>query len=137
MGGSNGSAPRVRINTVEIPVADLARAVEWYERCLGFVAEWSDEHHAMLVAREGDESARILLVETDDHTRLAFRSTKTSVTHSVVDFVSDDLDALHAHLRSCGANADDLGPPANDWAPRGFGFVDPDRNRLGAFSYGV
>lgn len=130
-------APSVRLATIEIPVRSLARAAGWYEAALGYTSEWSDDHHAMLVPR-GDAAGapKLLLVETaDEDARLAFGSTHTAITHSVLDFESHDLDALHAHLTGLGTPIDELGPPKNDWAPRGFGFEDTEGNRLGAFEY--
>ena len=127
----------IRLATVEIPVRSLARAAGWYETALGYTSEWSDDHHAMLVPRDNAAGAlRLLLVETtDEGARLAFRSSHTSITHSVLDFETRDLDALHAHLTGLGTPVDDLGPPKNEWAPRGFGFEDTEGNRLGAFEY--
>lgn len=127
----------IRLATVEIPVRSLARAAGWYEAALGYTSEWSDGHHAMLVPRAGGAGAvRLLLVETaDEGARLAFGSTHTAITHSVLDFESGDLEALHAHLTGLGTPVDELGPPKNDWAPRGFGFEDTEGNRLGAFEY--
>jgi len=127
----------VRVNTIEIPVASARSSAEWYARCLGLAAAWSDHHHALLEGASNDagDGPRILLVETDDETRLAFTSSRTGVAHSVLDFITDDLDALHEHLKASGASVEDLGPPPNAWAPRGFAFLDPDGNRLAAFTY--
>ena len=36
------------IGTVEIPVADLSRAIRWYKDALNFECDWSDEHHAII-----------------------------------------------------------------------------------------
>ena len=135
------------LTTIEIPVRSLARAASWYEAALGYVSEWSDDHHAMLVPpAPADDSqsqsrgvgvgVRLLLVETEDQAaRLAFTSSHTGITHSVLDFETTDLTALHERLTTLGEPVDELGPPKNDWAPRGFGFQDPDGNRLGAFEY--
>lgn len=130
--------PSIRINSVEIPVKNAAASAEWYGRCLGLVTAWSDKHHALLESApaNGADAPRVLLVETDDDARLAFRSTHRRIDHSVIDFITDDLEGMHAHLRASGAEVGDLGPPANDWAPRGFAFQDPDGNRLGVFAYG-
>lgn len=134
-------SPVVRIDTVEIPIAELARAVSWYERALGFSCTWSDAHHALLESSgaNGSDSVtqgvRVLLVATADPSRIGFDNTHNGLRHSVVDFRTDELEALHAHLVTLGSAVDPLGPPANDWAPRGFGFSDTEGNRLAAYTY--
>lgn len=124
--------PKTEIASIEIPVADLRRAVGWYARHLGFAEEWSDEHHALLSAGDGPKA---LLVAAAPGDRLGFDCPATGLRHAVVDFRTDDLDALHARLTQAGVDADPLDRPANDWAPRGFGFTDSEGNRLAAFSY--
>ena len=131
----------MQISTVEIPVADLARAIEWYQSALGLNCTWSDEHHAMLAeataagVQTKSTSPSILLVRTNDGSRLGFRNTSNGLHHSVIDFQTGDLEAFHAHLLLLGSQVDDLTPPANEWAPRGFGFFDCEGNRMGAFTY--
>jgi catechol 2,3-dioxygenase-like lactoylglutathione lyase family enzyme len=131
--------PPLWINTVEIPVGDLTRAVEWYKTALGFLCQWSDERHALLshaeVSENGGSYARILLVETDDTRRLGFTNSSNGLHHSVIDFQTPELDELHGFLRRQGTSVDDLQPPLNAWAPRGFGFFDSEGNRLAAFTY--
>jgi predicted enzyme related to lactoylglutathione lyase len=133
--------PVARIDTIEIPVGDLQRAMTWYERALGLASSWSDAHHALLespranVEDSSPQGVRVLLVATADASRLGFDNTHNGLRHSVVDFRTDELEALHAHLVTLGGRVDDLAPPANDWAPRGFGFSDPEGNRLAAYTY--
>ncbi|MFA6313804.1 MAG: VOC family protein [Sterolibacterium sp.] len=128
-------SPAITIGSVEIPVSSLERAVHWYRQALGYSCTWSDRHHAML-ANEDDKSAtKILLVATDDPTRLGFPSTNTGVMHGVVDFQTDDLERAHAHLASLNPDLGPISQPANEWAPRGFGFCDSEGNRLAFFSF--
>jgi catechol 2,3-dioxygenase-like lactoylglutathione lyase family enzyme len=133
--------PALRINTVEIPVTNLKRATEWYQTALGFLCTWSDERHALLSNAEpgtNDDrvfAPRILLVETEDVTRLGFTNSWNGLHHSVIDLETSQLEHFHAHLRIHGTSVDDLQPPANAWAPRGFGFFDSEGNRLAAFTY--
>jgi predicted enzyme related to lactoylglutathione lyase len=132
--------PSVRISGVEIPVADLRRALAWYQSALGLSHTWSDEHHAMLTeAPEANHEAKstgisILLVQTSDSSRLGFHNPGNGLYHSVLDFRTDDLEGLHQHLLLQGVRVDDLKPPVNSWAPWGFGFFDSEENRLGAFT---
>lgn len=128
------SPPRVVINTIEVPVNDLPRAVAWYRDALGFTSAWTDQHHAVLGLSGG--GLQLLLVETEDPPRLAFQSTHTGIQHSVVDFRAEDLEGLHAHLAAMGTKVGPLASEAKGWAPRGFAFTDPSGNRLAAFSSG-
>lgn len=125
--------PDVVLSNIEIPVADLKRAIDWYRQALGLACTWSDDHHATLAG--GDGGLQILLVRTDDPARLRFTSTETGLTHAVIDFRTEDLEALHAHLEQLGGEVEPLRPPPNEWAPRGFAFADSEGNQLAAFSY--
>jgi catechol 2,3-dioxygenase-like lactoylglutathione lyase family enzyme len=134
--------PALQINTIEIPVSKLKRAIDWYQSALGYNCEWSDEKHALL-ANEADEvnadssAVRLLLVETLETVRLGFFGSSSGVQHGVIDFKAPDLEALHAHISTLGTAVDELRPPSLSWAPRGFGFLDSEGNRLAAFSYAV
>lgn len=131
--------PSLQINTIEIPVSNLKRAVDWYQSALGLHCEWSDEKHALLT-NEADEvkanssEVRLLLVETLETVRLGFLGSG-GVHHGVIDFKAPDLEALHAHISTLGTAVDEMRPPSLSWAPRGFGFLDSEGNRLAAFSY--
>ena len=122
----------IEIASVEIPVSDLERARDWYAEHLGFEQEWGDEHHALLANGAGP---KVLLVQADPAQRLGFDCPATGLRHAVIDLRTDDLDAMHDRLSGAGVDADPLDQPANDWAPRGFGFTDSEGNRLAAFSY--
>lgn len=131
---------KLSLSSVEIPVAQLDRAISWYGEALGYACEWSDSHHAMLACMNSAESSgrnapRILLVETNDISRLSFKSTHTNLQHSVIDFETDNLESVHAHLSKFIQDLEPIPVPANGWAPRGFGFSDCDGNRLAIFSY--
>jgi predicted enzyme related to lactoylglutathione lyase len=132
--------PALQINTIEIPVFNLTRAIDWYQSALGFKCAWSDEKHALL-NNEADEveanssEVRLLLVETLETVRLGFLSSSSGVRHSVIDFKAPDLEALHAIISALGTAVDELRRPSLSWATRGFGFLDSEGNRLAAFSY--
>lgn len=111
------------LTNVEVPVADLANACEWYCEKLAFVEQWRGDGLAF-IALPG-EGVRLFLVETTDTGRLAFTG-KAGVAHSVVDFYAPDPAATHALLQSRGVDVGELrsGSP-------GFSFRDPDGNRFG------
>tara|TARA_R110000782_G_scaffold13976_29_gene41149 strand:- start:465 stop:854 length:390 start_codon:yes stop_codon:yes gene_type:complete len=123
----------LRVETIEVPVGDLRRAVAWYGAHLGFEEEWSDGHHALLSSDGG--GPKLLLVVVRSGVRLGFTCEATGLRHGVVDVRTDDLGALHAQLAASGTPVDALDAGGNEWAPRGFGFEDSEGNRLAAFSY--
>src|SRR3982751_5662703 len=98
--------PAARIDTIEIPVADLQRAVAWYERALGLASSWSDAHHALLESprTSADDSSpqgiRVLLVATADPSRLGFDNTHNGLRHILVDLRTHELEASHSPLFS-------------------------------------
>ncbi|MCP1339587.1 VOC family protein [Idiomarina sp. M1R2S28] len=133
---SSINSATICIGSIEIPVFNLRRAIEWYKKALRYDCVWSDEWHAMLHPQAVVESsAKILLVKTDDSFRLKFKSTFTNTEHSVIDFETDDLERFHQHLLTLIPSLGAIPEPVNDWAPRGFGFEDSEGNRLAVFSY--
>jgi len=115
------------LTNVEIPVARLADACEWYREKLGFVEQWRGDGLAF-IALPG-EGVRLFLVETADPARLGFTGARKGVMHSVIDFYAPDLAATHAELRSRGVEVGDFQPDSP-----GFGFRDLDGNRFGVHS---
>ena len=123
-----------RITTIEVPVADLGRAIAWYERHLGLRLAWRGEHEAAVAPPHAGADApapSLFLVETEDDARLGFRNTRRGYLQSVVDFYTPDLAGLHARLEGAGVDVNPLTPDA-----RGFGFRDADGNSLGAHCVG-
>lgn len=112
------------LTNIEIPVADLERAIVWYRDRLGFELAWRGEEEAFLTLT--GEGVRFFLVETTDDCRLEFRKRRTAVVHGPVDFYADDLPGLHRALKERGVEVDPLKADAF-----GFGFRDLDGNRFG------
>ena len=126
----------LRFDLLEVPCTEIGRSRLWYETVFGLSTIWSDDSHVLL--EEGTLPGlglRILLVKTDQSCRLEIISSEKGIQHSVSDFQVDELEPFHEHLREHGVSVPDLGPPVNDWAPRGFSFLDPDGNRFGVFAY--
>lgn len=125
-----------RIATIEIPVSDLKRSVEWYCSILGmkvigrFEDTWKE---AMLQFSEQLSGVPLLyLVQTNSPERLRFHNSNYGYTQSVIDFYTEDLSAFHRFLKSNGTTTNrdivDLQPGEVS----GFGFFDPDGNSFGA-----
>src|SRR5688572_20241117 len=102
-------SPVEGITTLELPVAQLARAVAWYEHHLGLRCTWRGEHEAALAAAQRGAVA-LYLVQTDAPERLTFRNSRHGYRQSVVDFATGDLPDLHARLKDGGVDVDDLAP---------------------------
>jgi catechol 2,3-dioxygenase-like lactoylglutathione lyase family enzyme len=120
------SAQVTRITTIELPVADLDRAVAWYGRHLALTTTWRGEHEAGMAIAAGDPVG-LFLVQTAASERLTFHNSRHNHTQSIVDFFTPDLAGLHARLKREGVDVNDLSTGA-----RGFGFRDADGNSLGA-----
>src|SRR4029079_8069160 len=101
--------PLVRkITNVEVPVADLARALDWYGQMLGLTVSWRGEREAAVALPEG--TAHLFLVETADPQRLGFQTSRYGRSQSVVDLYARGLIRLHAHLREQEVEVTDLPP---------------------------
>ncbi|UCZ53445.1 VOC family protein [Bacillus shivajii] len=118
------------IATIEIPVSNLDRSIDFYVDVLGVEVIFKGETNAMLSFKK-QGIPTIFLVETKKVESLSFENTYTGVTHGVIDFYTPDLKKLHVSLAE---NDIEVGPlnvhPENGMG--GFGFKDPDGNLLSA-----
>jgi len=121
-----------KIATVEIPVSNLERSIQWYTDVLKLKLNYKGEKEAMLLFHTKG-SPTIFLVETNENRRLSFLNTNTGITHSVIDFYTPDLKGFYEYLKEKSVevgtyNADQDNPKSLG----GFGFKDPDGNCLSA-----
>ena len=125
-----------RIATIELPVSDLRRAVDWYGEMLGakLQGEWNDDWTAAMLHFQGGSGAigvpSIYLVKTDDKRRLTFKNTRHGYVQSVIDLYTHDLRGYYHYLEQHGVDLNEV-----DWEQepdrQGFGFRDCDGNSLG------
>ncbi|MFC5404325.1 sigma-70 family RNA polymerase sigma factor [Cohnella soli] len=125
-----------RIATIEIPVFDLRRAVEWYGDMLGakLQGEWNDEWKSAMLHFQGGSGAigvpSIYLVKTEDKRRLTFKNTRHGYIQSVIDLYTHDLKGYYRFLKERGVDVNEI-----DWEQepnrQGFGFRDCDGNSFG------
>jgi catechol 2,3-dioxygenase-like lactoylglutathione lyase family enzyme/predicted DNA-binding protein YlxM (UPF0122 family) len=125
-----------RIATIELPVSDLHRAVEWYGEMLGakLQGEWSDDLTAAMLHFQGGLGAigvpSIYLVKTEDKRRLIFKNTRHGYIQSVIDLYTHDLKGCYRFLKEHGVDVNEI-----DWGRephrQGFGFRDYDGNSFG------
>ncbi|MDB5053710.1 MAG: polymerase sigma factor [Bacilli bacterium] len=125
-----------RISTIEIPVSDLRRAVDWYGDMLGakLNTEWQDNWTSAMLHLQGGEGMigvpSLFLVQTEDKRRLTFHNTKHSYIQSVIDLYTNDLQGYYHYLKDRDVDVNEI-----DWIKEpqriGFGFRDLDGNSLG------
>lgn len=118
------------IATVEIPVSNLDRSIEFYCKVLGVNIEYRGKDSAMLSFNETG-APTIYLVETKEFESLSFKNVKNGVIHSVVDFYTPLLNDFYHWLKEHHVEVGALNiNPKNGLG--GFGFKDPDGTVLGA-----
>ena len=105
------------------PVADVADAIEWYNRILGF--------EPRLVNPPGDNSPVYAIVHRDGVSAHLMRVDEApyGLTSPVQAqfWISSDLDELFRHVETHGAKI--LQPPLDrPWGHRDFMIADPDGN---------
>ncbi len=124
VGKTGGHQYISRIASIEIPVANLKQAVNWYSRILGlklFGDIRNEAETAMMYLSGGDRIGVpcVYLVQNDDPQRIVFVNTKTGITHSVFDFYVRDVGSFLEGLRAGGVAINGAS-----------GFFDPDGNSL-------
>lgn len=99
----------------ELPLDDVAAGIDYYEEVLGFTINYQQEDLGVM---DRDAVRVLLIARTKRHTGIG----------SAYVYVSD-ADALHAELRSKGAQL--LGEPvSHPWGLRDFQVLDPEGNRI-------
>lgn len=117
---------------IEIPVTDLEESIVWYEKHLSTSLLFKTEHTAMLKCSVSNFTGypTLYLVETTDKKPLAFTSSYTNITHSVIDFYVPLLQSFHSFLLDNGILVSPLNVSPEGLG--GFGFKDPSGNSFGA-----
>jgi len=98
----------------ELPVSDVAAAVTYYQKALGFEINYVQDDLGVMYR--------------DDVTLLLIPRTENRSTGSCYAYIRD-ADALHAELVSRGANVLDE-PVSMPWGLRQFPVLDLDGNRI-------
>ena len=98
----------------ELPVADMERALNYYQGPLGFTLQWVYEEHGFAsVIRDG--------------VRLFLRRQNPPFDEVVCNFYVDDVDAVYGMLAASGARVLCV-PEDKPWGTREFAFSDADEN---------
>lgn len=118
------------IATVEIPVSNLEKSIEFYNDILGVKIESKEDKFAMLTF--GSKGIPTLfLVVTEDNKQLSFRNTNNGIIHSIIDFYTPNLSEFYDWLIEKNVEVGTLNVNKESGFG-GFGFQDPDGNALGA-----
>jgi catechol-2,3-dioxygenase len=117
------------VATIEIPVTNLEKSIEFYIEILGVELEFKGEKNAMLsFNRKGVPT--IYLVQTEE-TQISFTNTNNGIIHSIIDFYTPKLEEFYHWLKEKNIHVGTLNVnPENGFG--GFGFKDSDGNLLGA-----
>lgn len=115
------------MSDVFLPVRDVYRSMEWYEKVLGFRRLRLNEKRGAAGMTTGDGTVGFCLVEAHPFKPVEFPPNKFEVEFSF-NLATDDIDAAHKKLDDGGVDLDEI-TPSFDGTFRCFSFRDPDGNR--------
>jgi catechol 2,3-dioxygenase-like lactoylglutathione lyase family enzyme len=117
------------VATIEIPVSNMEKSIEFYVNILGVELEFKGEKNAMLTFKSKGVPT-IYLVQTEETQATSFTNTDNEVIHSLIDFYTPKLEEFYHWLVGKNIHVGTLNiNPENGFG--GFGFKDPDGNLLG------
>ena len=116
-----------RIATIELPVSNLERSIDFYMSIVGVHLEFKGEKAAMLSFGQRGVPT-IYLVETKEMSPVSFFNTYSGVTHTVIDFYTPTLKDFYQWLKEKQVEVGSFN--VNEEGLGGFGFKDPDGNLL-------
>lgn len=115
------------VSDVFLPVSDLHRSVEWYEKILGFRRLWVDDARGAAGLATGN-IVGLCLVESPAHHPIAFPPNRFDVEFAF-NLRASDIRAAHRRLDAAGVDVEEI-TPSFDGSFACFAFSDPDGNRL-------
>ncbi|MBB4826206.1 catechol 2,3-dioxygenase-like lactoylglutathione lyase family enzyme [Sporosarcina luteola] len=122
------------IATIEIPVTNLDRSIEFYVETLGVSVTFKGEKQAMLTfGLKGVPTLFLVQIEvqTEGQKHLSFVNPSNGIEHTVIDFYTDKLLEFHSWLADRHVEVSALNINEENGLG-GFGFKDPDGNLLSA-----
>lgn len=118
------------IATLEIPVSNVQKSIDWYVDIFNLNVHFKDDNSAML-SFESKGVPTIYLVQTDEMQPLSFKNSNNQIIHAIIDFYSEQLSEFYHWLKDKNVEVSTLNiDPSNGFG--GFSFKDPDGNPLGA-----
>ena len=115
-----------KVGTVVVPVSDQDRAIEFYVDKLGLEKRadvpFGEAYRWVEVAPEGADTTIAIVPPPEGK--------PAGNVETGISLQTDDIDALHAELKSRGVDVDDEVSRMGDPVPPLFWFRDPDGNTL-------
>jgi catechol 2,3-dioxygenase-like lactoylglutathione lyase family enzyme len=115
------------VSDVFLPVSDLYRSLEWYEKVLGFRRLRVDEKRGSAGLGTGNVVG-LSLVECRPFQRATFPPNKNEVEFAF-NLRTKDIQAVHDRLDAAGVDVDEI-TASFDGSFKCFAFSDPDGNRM-------
>ena len=111
----------------DIPVCDLQRSLDWYQKYLGFEPGFKNESMVVMKLPNGPV---LVLNQSDSSTRAVWSN--EGVTKPIIGFTTNEIEQLHRDLRESGITSTDIRDEGMGWF---FEFLDPDGNMFSVLKY--
>ncbi len=122
---SMSDIPLTRIDTVFLPVRNLARAIDWYSTHLGWPVAWQNEGIAVLTA--GPTPLTLLQHRYPGLPEVPEGEAFQPAVNVPFNFYAPDIRAVHRLFQERGVDVDELNERDG---VQDFTFRDPDGNQL-------
>ena len=117
--------------SIRIISDDVARLVAFYEQVTGTTAAWGNENFAELAT----DSGTLAVAGTRTVPLFGAGAAESGANRSVIiEYLVDDVDAVHEKLRGLVGEAVVTEPTTMPWGNRSFLFRDPDGNLVNLFT---
>lgn len=117
--------------SIRIITDDVAQLVAFYEQVTGTTATWGNENFAELAT----DSGTLAVAGTRTVPLFGAGAAESGANRSVImEYLVDDVDAVHEKLRGLVEEAVVTEPTTMPWGNRSFLFRDPDGNLVNLFT---
>jgi catechol 2,3-dioxygenase-like lactoylglutathione lyase family enzyme len=111
----------------DIPVSDLQRSLDWYQKHLGFEPGFKNETMVVMKLPSGP---LLILNQSDSSTRAVWSN--EGMTRPIIGFTTNEIEQLQRNLRESGITVTDIRDEGMGWF---FEFLDPDGNMFSVLKY--
>src|ERR1700730_9936610 len=99
-----------QIHFNDIPVSDLQRSLEWYQKHLGFDLGFKNNSMGVMKLPSGP---LLVLNQSDSSTRAVWSN--DGVTRPIIGFTTNEIEKLHGELREAGISTTDIRDEGMGW----------------------